>query len=133
MGVPPAGQAGKSSAGLVGQEHAEALAAWQEPPGLSAGVGLPHQAAGLGVGPAAQPDDTIASGCRCAAYVDADSCGCPTCPGRAAAILRCPHRLGQMSDPVGPHGLYNGLCDQCFEEARGVRDCGLRVAEHLPE
>jgi hypothetical protein len=124
----------KPSPRLVGQEHAEAPAAGREPPGPSAGVGLPHQAARLGVGPAVEKDDTIANGCRCAAYADADSCGCPTCPGRAAAIFRCPHRLGQvMSYPLGTHGLYDGLCDQCFEEARSVLDCGLRVAEHLPE
>jgi hypothetical protein len=26
--------------------------------------------------------------------------------------------------------LYDGLCDECFEQAREVLDCGLRVAEH---
>ena len=121
-------------AGLVGQEHAEALAAWQEPPDLPAAAGPPHRVWGLKVGSAADQDATITTACSCAAYADADSCGCRSCPERAAAILRCPHRLDQtMGDPPGTQRLYDRLCDRCFEQARRVRDCGLRVAEHLTD
>jgi hypothetical protein len=120
-------------AALVGREHAAALATWQEPLDLPAVPAWPHRAAGLGVGPAAAQDDTITNECSCAAYEDADSCGCRTCAERAAATFGCPHRLDQvMSELPGGRGLYDGLCDQCFEQARTLRDCGLRVGEHLP-
>lgn len=26
--------------------------------------------------------------------------------------------------------LYDGMCDECFQDAREIGDCGLRVAEH---
>jgi hypothetical protein len=73
----------------------------------------------------------LAGACTCADFTDDIVCGCRACPERATAFAGCPHRLDQvLSGQSRNDRLYDGLCDGCFEHAREVRDCGLRVAEH---
>ena len=50
---------------------------------------------------------------------------------RATILAGCPHRLERVvTAETRNDRLYDGLCDECFEQAREVRDCGLCVAEH---
>lgn len=74
---------------------------------------------------------TQVEGCACADYSDADDCRCLACAERAMGTAGCPHRLDQiMAGQARNDRLYDGMCDQCFKDARDVRDCGLRTAEH---
>jgi hypothetical protein len=46
-------------------------------------------------------------------------------------LAGCPHRLERVvTAETRNDRLYDGLGDECFEQAREVRDCCLRVAEH---
>lgn len=72
--------------------------------------------------------------CTCADFdperTDED-CSCQACPELARILAGCPHRLEQTVSGEGRNDrLYDGLCDDCFEQARAVRACGLRLAEH---
>jgi hypothetical protein len=74
---------------------------------------------------------TMTDPCTCADYTDADECDCTACPDQAMGIAGCPHRLNRTLDgPASNYRTYDGMCDLCFADARAVRDCGLRVAEH---
>jgi hypothetical protein len=69
--------------------------------------------------------------CTCADYDSEGDCQCRRCPEVALGTAGCPHRLDRVvSGSARNDRLYDGMCDQCFEGAREVRDCGLRVAEH---
>ena len=76
-------------------------------------------------------DDNAPPGCTCDDYEDADDCGCLTCREQALGTAGCPHRLGQIIDGQARNDrLYDGMCDDCFQQARDIRLCGMRVAEH---
>lgn len=72
--------------------------------------------------------------CTCIDYAEVyEPCGCLACAEQARSASGCPHRLDQILDgAVSNDRLYDGMCDRCFEEARDIRDCGQRVAEHVP-
>lgn len=78
------------------------------------------------------PEGGLTTGhCVCGDYAESDSCECMPCADKAAGRAACPHRLdGILAGSVDNGRLYDGMCDLCFEAARDVRDCGLRVSEH---
>jgi hypothetical protein len=72
--------------------------------------------------------------CSCTSFEDEDGCGCGVCAERATILAGCPHRLERVVTAEARNDrFYDGLCNACFEQAREVRDCGLRVAEHAGE
>jgi hypothetical protein len=75
----------------------------------------------------------VTTDCMCADFAESDVCRCRPCADMAAGSAICPHRLDAALAGVVVGSRYAALCDLCFEEAREVRDCGLRVAEHCAE
>jgi hypothetical protein len=70
--------------------------------------------------------------CICADYAET-RCDCHACLGRYLALLACPRRLElTVSDQARNDRLYDGLCDECFVQAREIHACGQRLAEHMP-
>lgn len=65
----------------------------------------------------------------CTCDKDDDStgpCPCTACAKAAETTHACERRTPADRQA----GLYDGMCDGCFEAARDIAPCGLRVAEH---
>jgi hypothetical protein len=73
----------------------------------------------------------VSAACTCADDENADDCTCLACRELARVVAACRRRLDQVVNGQARNDrLYDGMCDECFQRARDIRDCGLRVAEH---
>ena len=69
--------------------------------------------------------------CYGASFENDDGYGCGVCVERATILAGYPHRLERVvTAETHTIGATTASGDACFEQAREVRDCGLRVAEH---
>lgn len=79
-------------------------------------------------------DPTAPPGCTCHKYEGSDDCACLACREQALAAAGCARRLELATVGEARNDrLYDGMCSECFELARSIRMCGMRVAEHALE